>query len=62
MFERERCQATGKVIYATRALAKSEVGRLRAETKANSRKVYRCVHCDHYHASSGARGNGGKAR
>lgn len=61
MLDRERCGARGKIRYASKQEAKSELGRLRTQMAASSTSVYRCAFCDGYHQTKNER-HGRKGR
>lgn len=52
--DKDLCGVTGKERHATKEEAKEILGRYAHER--GSRKVYRCVFCDSYHLTKGARG------
>lgn len=61
---RTRCNATGKIMYETRDVARDEGLRLakRAGMRNVSPKPYRCESCDSYHVTTTGKGKRGRRR
>jgi hypothetical protein len=59
MFERERCNACGKLCFPTKAEARASLSDLARES--GTWKAYPCIFGDHWHITKGSR-NGGKKK